>query len=106
MKKTLLLLALVAGLATTGITVSAWKPAAEKVEVKGSISFSIYNDTSSDFPFYLRGGKNYINRSVTNRYNEDAGAEFYYYDNGKGKLWFKVTSDMNGKDYKLSQLID
>ena len=80
------------------------KNSMKSVKVKSEVSFTIYNNTDNDFAYYYNGGENYINHSVTKSFSLDEGDELYYYDNGKGNLWLKITSDMNGKDYKLTDL--
>lgn len=72
----------------------------------GNIEFKITNNTVSEFKYCVNGGHNYISSGSTKSFSYSSGQDFYYIDGSScGKQWFEVTSDMNGKDYKLTELL-
>jgi hypothetical protein len=72
----------------------------------GNIEFKITNNTGSEFKYCVNGGHNYISNGSTKSFSYSAGQDFYYIEGSNcGKQWFEVTSDMNGKDYKLTDLL-
>ena len=72
----------------------------------GNIEFKITNNTGSEFKYCVNGGHNYISSGSTKSFSYSAGQDFYYIDGSNcGKQWFEVTSDMNGKEYKLTDLL-
>lgn len=69
------------------------------------IEFTVENNTGSEFDYCVNGGHNYINSGSSKSFSYSEGQEFYYIDNSNcGDLWFKVTSDMAGKTYKVTDL--
>lgn len=71
----------------------------------GNVEFKITNNTSAEFKYCVNGGHNYISSGSTKSFSYSAGQDFYYIEGSNcGKLWFEVTSDMNGKEYKLTDL--
>lgn len=76
------------------------------VNVAGNVEFKITNNTGSEFKYCVNGGHNYISSGSTKSFSYSVGQDFYYIDGSScGKQWFEVTSDMQGKDYKLSDLL-
>lgn len=76
------------------------------VEVTGNIEWKITNNTGSEFKYCVNGGHNYISNGSTKSFSYSTGQDFYYIDNSNcGNQWFEVTSDMNGKEYKLTDLL-
>lgn len=74
-------------------------------ENPGMIEFRITNDTGSEFKYCVNGGHNYINKGSTKVFNYSEGQEFFYVEGSNcGKKWFKVTSSMAGKTFKVSEL--
>jgi hypothetical protein len=72
----------------------------------GNVEFKITNNTGSEFKYCVNGGHNYISNGSTKSFSYSSGQDFYYIDGSNcGKLWFEVSSDMNGKDYKLTDLL-
>ncbi len=71
----------------------------------GNVEFKITNNTSSEFKYCVNGGHNYISSGSTKSFSYSAGQDFYFIEGSScGKQWFEVTSDMNGKTYKLTDL--
>jgi hypothetical protein len=71
----------------------------------GNVEFKITNNTSAEFKYCVNGGHNYISSGSTKSFSYSAGQDFYYVEGSNcGKQWFEVTSDMNGKEYKLTDL--
>lgn len=72
---------------------------------KGNISFKIVNDWNADYKFCANGGHNTISKGTTRTMSYSEGTEIKYVENGNcGLTWFKVTSAMDGKTFKLSEL--
>lgn len=72
----------------------------------GNIEFKITNNTGSEFKYCVNGGHNYISSGSTKSFSYSSGQDFYYIEGSScGKQWFEVTSDMNGKEYKLTDLL-
>ena len=85
--------------ANTGTNIS-------KVELTGNIEWKITNNTGSEFKYCVNGGHNYISNGSTKSFSYSSGQDFYYIDNSScGQQWFEVTSDMHGKEYKLTDLL-
>lgn len=77
----------------------------EIVAKKGNIEFKIINDNGNDFKYCANGGHNTISKSTTKTMSFPAGTEIKYVENGNcAHIWFKVTSEMNGKTFKISQM--
>jgi hypothetical protein len=78
-----------------------------KQETKmGNVEFKITNNTGSEFKYCVNGGHNYISNGSTKSFSYSSGQDFYFIEGSNcGKLWFEVSSDMNGKDYKLTDLL-
>ena len=77
----------------------------KKVEKLSNIEFKVINDTGAEYKYCVNGGHNYIpaNGSVGFSYSE--GTEIKHLDGSNcGKTWFKVTSSMHGKSFKISEL--
>jgi hypothetical protein len=71
---------------------------------KGNIEFKITNDLGSEFKYCVNGGHNYISSGSVKSFSYPDGQEFKYIDGGNcGKTWFKASSSMHGKSYKLSE---
>ena len=71
----------------------------------GNVEFKITNNTSAEFKYCVNGGHNYISSGSTKSFSYSAGQDFYYVEGSNcGKKWFEVSSDMNGKVYKLTDL--
>lgn len=106
MKKILLISFVAAGLVlgTSSFTNrSNHVPSAESK--MGNVEFKITNNTSAEFKYCVNGGHNYISSGSTKSFSYSSGQDFYYVEGSScGKLWFEVTSDMNGKEYKLTDL--
>jgi len=74
--------------------------------VAGNVEFKITNNTSSEFKYCVNGGHNYISSGSTKSFSYSTGQDFYLIDGSNcGKQWFEVTNDMNGKTYKLTDLL-
>lgn len=72
----------------------------------GNVEFKITNNTSSEFKYCVNGGHNYISSGSTKSFSYSNGQDFYYIEGSScGKAWFEVSNDMNGKDYKLTELL-
>ncbi len=72
----------------------------------GNVEFKITNNTSAEFKYCVNGGHNYISSGSTKSFSYSSGQDFYYIEGSScGKQWFEVTSDMNGKEYKLTDLL-
>jgi hypothetical protein len=77
----------------------------EIVLKKGNIDFKIVNDNGNDFKYCANGGHNTISKGTTKSMSFPAGTEIKYVDGSNcGHTWFKVTSEMNGKTFKISQM--
>lgn len=77
-----------------------------KKHESGNVEFKITNNTSAEFKYCVNGGHNYISSGSTKSFSYSSGQEFYYIEGSScGKQWFEVSSDMNGKDYKLTDLL-
>ena len=71
----------------------------------GNIEFKIENNSGSEFKYCVNGGHNSINKGATKSFSYGEGQEFKYIDGSNcGSTWFKVTSSMSGKTFKLSEL--
>lgn len=71
-----------------------------------NIEFKITNNTGSEFKYCVNGGHNYISNGSTKSFSYSAGQDFYYIDGSNcGKFWFEVKDNMNGKEYKLTDLL-
>lgn len=74
--------------------------------LSGNVEFKITNNTGSEFKYCVNGGHNYISNGSTKSFSYSAGQDFYFIEGSNcGKQWFEVTSDMNGKEYKLTDLL-
>ena len=77
----------------------------EIVAKKVNIEFKIINDNGNDFKYCANGGHNTISKGSTKTMSFPAGTEIKYVDGSNcGHTWFKVTSEMNGKTFKISQM--
>ncbi len=77
----------------------------EIVAKKVNIEFKIINDNGNDFKYCANGGQNTISKGTTKTMSFPAGTEIKYVDGSNcGHTWFKVTSEMNGKTFKISQM--
>jgi hypothetical protein len=77
----------------------------EIVAEKSNIEFKIINDNGNDFKYCANGGHNTISKGTTKSMSFPVGTEIKYVDGGNcGNTWFKVTSEMNGKTFKISQM--
>lgn len=76
------------------------------IEVKmGNIEFKIINDNGNDFKYCVNGGHNTMSKGTTKSMSYPVGTDIKYVDNGNcASTWFKVTSEMNGKTFKISQM--
>ncbi|HYG51834.1 MAG TPA: hypothetical protein VD905_13075 [Flavobacteriales bacterium] len=73
--------------------------------VSGNIDFKIENNTGAEFNYCVNGGHNYISNGSTKSFSYSVGQDFYYIENSNcGKQWFEVSSDMQGKTYKVTDL--
>ena len=71
-----------------------------------NVEWKIYNDTGKEFNYCVNGGHNYISSGSTKSFSYSEGQEFFYIDGSNcGKFWMEAKSSMNGKEYKLSDLI-
>lgn len=109
MKKFMRLTALlmVSGMLYTGLSsfTQPTTPASEKNHPL-NIEWKIYNNTGSEFKYCVNGGHNYISAGSTKSFSYSEGQDFYYIDGSScGKFWMEAKSSMNGKEYKLSDLI-
>jgi len=81
---------------------------AKKIEIvakRANIEFKIINDNGNDFKYCANGGHDTISRGTTKTMSFPAGTEIKYVDDSNcGHTWFKVTSEMNGKTFKISQM--
>jgi hypothetical protein len=92
-------------LVTSSFTTTTTFPNKE-VSIAGNIEFKIENNTGSEFKYCVNGGHNYISSGSVKSFSYSEGQDFYYIDGSNcGKLWFEVKSDMQGKTYKLSDLL-
>ncbi len=110
MKKLFKVLPAICMVASLAISTTSFKSAdAKSMLVKhetGNVEFKITNNTSSEFKYCVNGGHNYISSGSTKSFSYSSGQDFYYIEGSScGKQWFEVTSDMNGKDYKLTDLL-
>ena len=72
---------------------------------KGNIEFRLINDTGADFKYCANGGHNTISKGTTKVMSFQDGTEIKYVDGSScGKTWFKVSSSLSGKTYKISEL--
>jgi hypothetical protein len=91
-------------LGTSSFTSRTSKVSSETV--MGNVDFKITNNTSAEFKYCVNGGHNYISSGSTKAFSYSAGQDFYLIDGSNcGKQWFEVSSDMNGKEYKLTDLL-
>ncbi len=82
------------------------KSTPSKVEITGNIEWKITNNTSSEFKYCVNGGHNYISSGSTKSFSYSVGQDFYLIEGSScGSQWFEVTSEMQGKDYKLTELL-
>lgn len=101
MKK--LVFALVFGILTLGlVSFTIYEVYAHKTS-GGYVEFKITNNTSSEFKYCVNGGHNYISSGSTKSFSYADGQTFYYVEGSNcGSLWFKVTTSMNGHEYKVT----
>ena len=79
--------------------------AASSAKVLSNIEFKVINDSSSEYKYCVNGGHNYISAGASKGFSYSEGTELKKLDGSNcGGLWFKVTSSMHGKSYKLSEL--
>lgn len=107
MKKFMLSSLAVAALCSAVIFTSSFTPAnTVKIEnVYSNIDFKVVNNTGGEFKYCVNGGHNYINSGSTKSFSYAVGQTFYYVEGSNcGKQWFKVTSDMQGKTFKVTDL--
>jgi len=72
---------------------------------RGNIEFKITNDSGSEFKYCVNGGHNSIAKGATKSFSYGEGQEFKYNDGSNcGSTWFKVSSSMSGKTFKLSEI--
>lgn len=72
---------------------------------KGNIEFRIINDSNADYVYCANGGHNTISKGTTKVMSFSEGTELKHVSSGScGSTWFKVTSSMGGKTFKLSEL--
>jgi hypothetical protein len=73
--------------------------------VLGNIEFKVINDSSSEYKYCVNGGHNYISAGASKGFSYSEGTEIKHLDGSNcGGVWFKVTSSMHGKSFKLSEL--
>lgn len=107
--KTFAAIALISGSVFSGLTSftasSADNSSAERM--KGNIEFKIVNNSGADWKYCANGGHNTISKGTTKTMSYSEGTELKYIDKGNcGGSWLKVSSSMNGKTYKLSELMN
>lgn len=91
-------------LASASVTLTP-QPIATNIAKREYVQFSIENDMSSEFFYYLGGTKNTIDRAAVRTFNFPEGTELYFWENGKGKLWLKIDPKMNKQSFQLSKLL-
>lgn len=70
------------------------------------IEFKITNDSGQEFQYCYDDAHNYINAGGVKSFTCTEGQVFKRKSNGScGAVWFKVTPDMNGKIFKVSELM-
>lgn len=80
-------------------------PVASSEKVLGNIEFKVINDTSSEYKYCVNGGHNYISAGASKGFSYSEGTEVKYLDGSNcGSVWFKVTSSMHGKSFKVTEL--
>ena len=73
--------------------------------VLGNVEFKVINDSSSEYKYCVNGGHNYISAGASKGFSYSEGTEIKRLDGSNcGGVWFKVTSSMHGKSFKLSEL--
>jgi hypothetical protein len=71
------------------------------------VDFMITNNTNTEFKYCVNGGHNTISSGVSRSFSYSPGQEINLIDGSScGKPWLEVTSDMNGKKYKLTELLN
>jgi hypothetical protein len=104
MRKIILSIICLLAIGTTVYVNSAFTIKKEIVR-NSTIDFKIENNTGAEFNYCVNGGHNYINNGSTKSFSYSEGQDFYYIEGGNcGKLWFKVSSSMSGKTYKVTDL--
>ncbi|AEA43302.1 hypothetical protein [Fluviicola taffensis] len=79
--------------------------ASSSEKVLSNIQFKVINDTSSEYKYCVNGGHNYISAGASKGFSYTEGTEVKHLEGDNcGSAWFKVTSDMHGKSFKLSEL--
>lgn len=105
MKKRIIIGLILAGTFAIGTAFQTVNQTVKSEIKKGNIEFKITNDLGSEFKYCVNGGHNYISSGSVKSFSYPDGQEFKYIEGSNcGKTWFKVTSGMHGKSYKLSEL--
>jgi hypothetical protein len=105
MKKLIKVSVLAIVLASGAFTIQSFTTASTKVEKLGNIEFKVINDTGSEYKYCVNGGHNYISTGASKGFSYSEGTEIKHLDGSNcGKTWFKVTSSMHGKSFKISEL--
>lgn len=105
MKKLIKISVLSVVLAAGALTVQSFTTATSKVEKISNVEFKVINDTGSEYKYCVNGGHNYISAGASKGFSYSEGTEIKHIDGSNcGKTWFKVTSSMNGKSFKISEL--
>ncbi|MBI3510614.1 MAG: hypothetical protein HY064_08115 [Bacteroidetes bacterium] len=90
---------------TAAVLIGSSFTANKKTNVSGEIEFRVTNNTGSEFEYCVNGGHNDIDNGSTKIFDYEPGQEFYLVENDNcGHLWFKVTDDMAGKTYNVTDL--
>lgn len=92
-------------LAAGAFTVQSFNTVETKVEKLSNIEFKVINDTGAEYKYCVNGGHNYIASGASKGFSYSEGTEIKHLDGSNcGKTWFKVTSSMHGKSFKISEL--
>jgi hypothetical protein len=72
---------------------------------KSTVEFKIVNDTNEEFNYCVNGGHNYIPKGGSKGFSYAEGTELKTIEGGNcGRVWLKITADMHGKSFRLSEL--
>lgn len=105
MKKLIKITAFAVVLAAGALTVQSFTSSSTKVEKLSNVEFKVINDTGAEYKYCVNGGHNYISAGASKGFSYSEGTEIKHIDGSNcGKTWFKVTSSMHGKSFKISEL--
>lgn len=105
MKRLIKITAFALVLGAGAFTIQSFTISTSKVEKINNVEFKVINDTGSEYKYCVNGGHNYISAGASKGFSYSEGTEIKHIDGSNcGNTWFKVTSSMHGKSFKISEL--